>query len=79
MVSMVSGEPARLALTLTQPIGAQTMRQALVDTSSYIVSGPDQDGVYVVDVQVPEQLSERQFINLIRKIDGVENATFLNR
>ena len=78
-VPMVSGETARLALTFTQPIRAQTMRQALVDTNSYIVSGPDQDGAYVVDVRVPEQLSETQFIDFIRRIDGVENATFLNR
>ena len=79
MVPMAGGEPARLALTFTQPIGAQTMRQALVDTNSYIVSGPDRDGAYVVDVQVPEHLSEPQFINFIREIDGVENATFLNQ
>ena len=78
-VTMAGGDTARLALTFTQPIRAQTMRHALVETNSYIVSGPDQAGAYIVDIQVPDQLSETQFIDFIRKIDGVENATLINR
>ena len=77
-VTMTGGDTARLALTFTQPIRAQTMRHALVETNSYIVSGPDQAGAYIVDIQVPEQLSETQFIDFIRNIDGVENATLIN-
>jgi hypothetical protein len=78
-VTAPSGQTHRLALTFVQPIKAQTMRQALIDTNSYLVSGPDDTGAYIVDIRVPDQLGDAQFISSLRKIEGVEDATFIHR
>lgn len=67
----------RLALTFAQPISAQTMRKALIDTNSYLVSGPDNAGIYIVDIAVPDQMTKDEFIYSIKTIDGVEDAAFV--
>ena len=71
-----AGVPHRVALTFEQPIRARTMRQALIETRSDIVSGPDGRGVYIVEVTIPEGTSDRQFIDWIKGIEGVKDASF---
>lgn len=73
---MVTGVPHRLALTFEQPIKGQTLRKALIETRSNIVSGPDGQGVYIVEIPVPAMLTDEQFIKSIRNIDGVQSASF---
>lgn len=70
------GVPSRLALTFEQPIRAETLRAALIETHSNIVSGPDSDGSYVVEVSVPTEMTDDQFIRSIRDIEGVKYAAF---
>ncbi len=70
------GTAHRLYLTFNQPIKAQTMRSALIETQSYLVSGPDEDGRYLVEVEVPEAMSKLEFVTTLRAIDGVENVVF---
>lgn len=76
-VTATQGMSHRFSLTFAQPISAQTMRQALIDTNSYLVSGPDSSGAYIVDIAVPDQMTDDEFIHSIKTIHGVEDAAFV--
>ncbi len=73
----IKGSAVRLALTFEQPIKAKTMRQALIETQSNIISGPDEEGTYVVEVIVPSNSNREQYLLDIRQIDGVRLAAYL--
>ena len=68
------GSKHRVALTFLQPIQAQTMRKALIETNSNLVSGPDKEGTYIVEVNVPLHMSSQDYLRSMRKIEGVEYA-----
>jgi hypothetical protein len=70
----ISGVSRQIALTFEQPIQAQTMRKALIETNSNIISGPDEEGTYLVEVVVPEEMNTGEFMQWIRKIEGVQHA-----
>ncbi|MEX0943908.1 MAG: zf-HC2 domain-containing protein [Pseudomonadales bacterium] len=74
--AVVTGVPHRIALTFAQPVMAKTLRSALIETKSNIVSGPDADGRYIVEVTVPAHMTDLEFINSMRAIDGVQYAAF---
>lgn len=74
--SGVQGVPHRIALTFEQPIQASTLRAALIETHSDIVSGPDKNGTYIVEIPVPPNMSDHRFIESLRRIKGVKNAAF---
>lgn len=65
-----------LELGFTNPIPAATMRQALIETHSNIISGPDDQGNYLVEVRVPDTMTDAQYLAQIREIDGVEHANY---
>jgi len=73
---LVDGVPHRIALTFEQPIKAETLRSALIETRSNIVSGPSEDGTYIVEIRVPPEMPDARFIQSIREIDGVKYAVF---
>jgi hypothetical protein len=50
------------------------MRKALIETNSNIISGPDEEGTYLVEVVVPEEMNTGEFMQWIRKIEGVQHA-----
>ncbi len=68
------GSKHQVALTFIQPIQAQTMRKALIETRSNIISGPDEAGTYIVEVNVPPEMSSEDFLESMRRIDGVKYA-----
>jgi anti-sigma factor RsiW len=68
------GSKHRVALTFLQPIQAQTMREALIETNSNLVSGPDEEGTYIVEVNVPLDMSSEDLLRSMREIEGVEYA-----
>lgn len=70
------GIPHRIALTFEQPIQADTLRAALIETQSNIVSGPDKDGTYIVEIRVPATMTDSRFIQSLREIRGVKYAAF---
>lgn len=72
--SRASGLSRRIALTFEQPIRAQTLRKALIETDSSLISGPDEKGTYLVDVIVPQGMDADEFMQSIRKIEGVQHA-----
>jgi len=74
-----SGKVERLVLGFKTPIPAVTLRQALIETGSNIVSGPDENGSYIVELMVPAETSSDVFLNQLQQIDGVEYASFTNR
>ena len=72
--TQTSGVSHRVALTFNQPIQALTMRQALIETRSNIVSGPDENGIYVVEVEIPHEMTSEEYLQAMRKIEGVQYA-----
>ena len=74
-----SGKVERLELGFKTPIPAMTLRNALIETGSNIVSGPDENGSYIVELVVPNETSSDVFLNRLQQIDGVEYADFTNR
>lgn len=74
-----SGRVERLALGFKTPIPAMTLRKALIETGSNIVSGPDEKGSYIVELVVPDNISSAIFLDQLQQIDGVEYANFTSR
>ena len=72
-----TGPVRRVALTFEQPIKAQALRKTLIETSSNIVSGPDESGVYIVEIPVAVSMADRAFIESIRSVEGVHDATLV--
>jgi hypothetical protein len=70
----ISGTSRQIALTFEQPIQAETMRKALIETNSNIISGPDEEGTYLVEVVVPQEKKTGEFLQWIREIEGVQHA-----
>ena len=68
------GVSRRVALTFEQPMQAMTIREVLIETHSNIVSGPDEKGAYVVEVVIPAKMSSEEYLQSIRKIEGVQYA-----
>jgi len=71
------GVPHNVELTFTLPIKNAARRAALIETDSYIVSGPDESGRYVIEIIVPENLTDAEFVDYLQAIDGVEHAVYL--
>jgi hypothetical protein len=70
----MSGVARQIALTFVQPIQAQTMRKALIETNSNIISGPDEEGTYLVEVIVPPEMQTGEFMQWMSEIEGVQHA-----
>lgn len=70
------GEMRRMELGFEQPIPAVTLRQALLETRSNIVSGPDNQGVYVVEVRLDKSVDEARYLERLQQIEGVRHARF---
>ena len=71
------GTSQLIALGFVNPIPAATMRQALIETHSNIVSGPDSQGNYLVEVVVPGDMSATEYLSRIKEIEGVKRARFI--
>ncbi len=74
-----NGSLQRIELTFAHPIQAQTMRKALIETQSNIISGPDDAGTYVVEMTLPEAMDQEAFIQSIQAIEGVQFARLSNQ
>lgn len=72
------GRMRRIELGFVSPIPAATLRQALIETNSNIVSGPDSNGKYLVEVMVPGQVTAADFLSGLQGIEGVQAAQFVN-
>ena len=70
------GRARRIELAFANPIPAATLRKALIETNSNIVSGPDAAGHYLVEVVVPAGVTADDYLADIQMIDGVERAQF---
>jgi len=76
---LTDGADRQMELGFAQPIPATALRQALIETGSNIVSGPDDGGRYIVEVKVPFGTSAGEFLSGIKTIEGVEFARFTER
>ena len=71
-----AGITQRVELVFTQLIEDDARRAALIETNSYIVSGPDEDNRYIVEIVVPGNMTDAEFITSLNAIDGVKYAAF---
>ncbi|MEX2489586.1 MAG: zf-HC2 domain-containing protein [Pseudomonadales bacterium] len=72
-----AGSKHRVALTFGDGVSARVVREALIEARSRLVDGPDETGAYILDVMVPENVSEDTFIESLQKIDGIAKVAFL--
>lgn len=70
------GDVRRLELAFEEPIQAAAMRQALIETRSNLLSGPDSEGNYIVEVALPSDETPDAYLERIRAIDGVRVARY---
>ena len=76
--ALTAGASQRMELGFVNPIPAATLRQALIETDCNIVSGPDLQGNYIVEVMVPGGIDNTDYLARIQKIEGVERARFID-
>lgn len=74
-----AGKMHRMELGFEHPIPAVTLRKALIETGSNIVSGPDKKGIYVVEIRLDNSTDETGYLARLRQIEGVTHAAFIAR
>lgn len=80
----VNGQPAttpvtqRLAITFAENISSATLRSAFVETGAYIVSGPDDQGRYVVEIVQASGQSQAELLESMSAVTGVEYVALLD-
>ena len=70
------GVPHFIELSFQESLKPAGLRDALIQTQSNIVSGPDAAGRYIVRVSVPEHMTDQKYLQSIQAINGVEYAAF---
>ncbi len=70
------GIPHRVTLRFDQPLSPDALRRTLIDTRSTIISGPDETGTYIVELRIPSHLTDLEFIESVRGIEGVRHAAY---
>jgi hypothetical protein len=68
----------RLAVTFDENIDSTTLRAAFIETGAYIVSGPDAQGRYVIEVANRTGESQAEFVNTVSNLDGVKHVALLD-
>ena len=71
-----SGMPHRIGLSFEDTLEPAKLRQVLSELQSTLVAGPDEKGVYTVEIYVPVDLTDAEFINIIRDTEGVKYAIY---
>lgn len=77
--AVIRGEIKRLEIGFVSPIPAMTLREALIETRSDLISGPDAQGNYLLEVVVPGDVAPDNYLHRIRQIEGVAHASFAAR
>ncbi len=68
----------RLAIVFEQNVDATTLRQAFIQSGAYIVSGPDAEGRYVIEVVKQEQVANADLLKSMSALDGVRYVALLD-
>ncbi len=74
-----AGSSRKVAVTFEQPIQAAALRKALIETRSNIVSGPDESGSYILEVVIPADTGDEEFLQDFRRIQGVSHAGYTDQ
>lgn len=68
----------RMTLMFDENVDSETLRAAFVETGAYIVSGPDADGRYVVEVFISDQADQAELVEAMTQVAGVKYAAVLD-
>lgn len=68
----------RLAITFEEGIDTTTLRATFINTGAYIVSGPDAEGRYVVEL-VRQESSQSDFVQSVAEMDGVKDVALIDK
>ena len=79
IVSQEKGVIHHLELNFADTIQAPDLRQALIDSGSRLVAGPDKEGIYLVEVEIPAKMSDSEFLKWIVNIKGIERAQYVDQ
>ncbi|XOV87168.1 MAG: hypothetical protein ACFHX7_19735 [Pseudomonadota bacterium] len=74
-----AGVPHRVALRFEQPIQADTLRRVLIENRASIISGPSEEGTYLLEINIPSTVSDVAFLAQLESIDGVSYVAFRDR
>jgi hypothetical protein len=66
----------RLGVTFERNIDSEKLRSAFVETGAYIVSGPDDQGRYVVEVLHAKD--DPRLVSNMAQVDGVQDVALLD-
>lgn len=72
------GPRHRIELTFEEGVEPETVRAVLIETHSRLAGGPDEKGTWVVDISVPADMTDAEFIRSMRNIDGIARAAFVD-
>lgn len=68
----------RIELTFEEGVEPETVRAVLIETRSRLVGGPDEQGTWVVDISVPADMTDLEFIRSMRNTNGIARAAFVD-
>lgn len=72
--ALSNGGVRRIELMFEQDASSEQIRSALIRTGSSIVSGPDPDGTYVVDMTIPAETAPDAFFESVSALEGVREV-----
>ncbi|MBD3648845.1 MAG: hypothetical protein HUJ31_15660 [Pseudomonadales bacterium] len=61
-------------MTFEEGVSLEAIRTALVESRSKLIRGPDEQGAWVVEISIPEGMSDADIIDSVRTIQGVEHV-----
>ena len=68
----------RVGVTFEKNIDSERLRAAFVKTGAYIVSGPDADGRYIVEVERRGDDVNQDLLSDMARVDGIQNVALLD-
>lgn len=68
----------RLTIAFDRNADAATLRTAFIQSGAYIVSGPDQDGRYVIEVVKPLEVANSELLESMSALEGVRYVALLD-
>lgn len=68
----------RLMLTFESNLDSEAMRAAFISTGAYIVSGPDAEGRYIVEIKTTEEQDHNELIRSMIEVEGVKYASLVD-
>ncbi|MFT6754390.1 MAG: hypothetical protein ACJA2O_004595 [Candidatus Azotimanducaceae bacterium] len=74
--TLPSGLPHQIGLSFDESVTPLNQRSVLSNLQSTLIAGPNEKGLYTLEIHVPVDLPDAEFIETIRDIEGVKYAKY---